>query len=111
MSRPGSYFHQIADQWRRRALDQVGASERGDTLVEVLLAIVIVSVAALALLTGFATAINASARTATSLRSILRPKLAAQRGHCRRSTGGPGTSGTDRRPLRLPLHSLQSKFQ
>ena len=46
MSRPSSYFHQIATNGVYVALDHVGASERGDTLVEVLLAIVIVSIAA-----------------------------------------------------------------
>ena len=46
---------------RESQTEQSGHDERGDTLIEVLLAIVILGIAGVALLTAFATAITASA--------------------------------------------------
>ncbi len=52
--------HAVA-HWRGRALEETGArSERGDTLIEVLLALGILGIAGVALLAGFATAITSS---------------------------------------------------
>ena len=60
------YLEHAVNGWvaRRRAKagGEDGASERGDTLVEVLLALAVLSIAGLALMTGFATSITASAQ-------------------------------------------------
>ena len=56
------FVSHVVARWRRRALDdaQGRSSERGDTLVEVLIALGILGIAGVALLAGFATAITSS---------------------------------------------------
>jgi hypothetical protein len=56
------FIRQVAARWRGRVLDtpQDTSSERGDTLLEVLIAITILGITGIALLAGFATAITSS---------------------------------------------------
>jgi type II secretory pathway pseudopilin PulG len=55
-----SLFKRVLARWQHRT-SETGSSERGDTLVEVLLAMIILGIASVALLAGFATSISASA--------------------------------------------------
>ena len=57
---PISVLKRVAARWEHRTT-QVQYTEQGDTLVEVLLAMVILGIASVALLAGFATSIAASA--------------------------------------------------
>ncbi|MGA2838450.1 MAG: hypothetical protein ABSF84_17845, partial [Acidimicrobiales bacterium] len=61
--RRAMYLERALKRWLadRRQLEEMPSSERGDTLVEVLFALVVLSIAGLALVTGFATSITASA--------------------------------------------------
>ena len=74
MRKPTSYFQRLVEQRRQRAFNSDRGPDAGDTLVEVLLAVVVVGIAAVALLAAFATAITASAqhRNLTSLDSSTR---------------------------------------
>ena len=75
MSRPTTFIQHAVSRWRRgKETDRSRFSEAGDTLVEVLLSIVILGIAATALLTGFAVAITSSAnhRDLTTLDSSVR---------------------------------------
>ena len=70
------FVSHVAARWRCRVLDetQERSSERGDTLMEVLIALTILGIAGVALLAGFATAITSSAehRSLASLDSSTR---------------------------------------
>ncbi len=70
------FVSHVAARWRGRVLDetQERSSERGDTLMEVLIALTILGIAGVALLAGFATAITSSAehRSLASLDSSTR---------------------------------------
>ncbi len=76
MRRTAGLLKRVAARWQLRAPRPSRAefSEQGDTLVEVLLAMVVLGIAALALLVGFATSITASAehRNLASLDSSTR---------------------------------------
>ena len=58
--RADSLLKRMVTRWQHRT-SEPGSSERGDTLVEVLIAMIILGVASVALLAGFATSIAASA--------------------------------------------------
>ena len=58
--RADSLLKRMVTRWQHRT-SEPGSSERGDTLVEVLLAMVILGITSVALLAGFATSIAASA--------------------------------------------------
>ena len=75
MSRLAAFAKRAADRWKfGRNEESTRFSEKGDTLIEVLLAIVILGIASVALLTGFAVAITSSAnhRQLTTLDSSIR---------------------------------------
>ncbi len=75
MSRLAAFAKRAADRWKfGRNEDSTRFSEKGDTLIEVLLALVILGIASVALLTGFAVAITSSAnhRQLTTLDSSIR---------------------------------------
>ena len=71
--RAASILRRVVARWQHRVAEP-RSSERGDTLVEVLLAMVILGIAGVALLAGFATSIAASAehRNLASLDSSTR---------------------------------------
>src|ERR1700684_1288401 len=70
------FVTQVAARWRCRVFDETQdrSSERGDTLMEVLIALTILGIAGVALLAGFATAITSSGehRSLASLDSSTR---------------------------------------
>ena len=75
MSRPTAFIRHAVSRWRHgKDTDRGRFSEAGDTLVEVLLSIVILGIAATALLTGFAVAITSSGnhRALTTLDASVR---------------------------------------
>ena len=67
-------------EWSRRVTEKVreGRSEAGETLVEVLLALIILALASVALITAFETSINASAehRDLANFNSVLASSIA-----------------------------------
>ncbi len=73
MIHPVSILKRIVERWQHRTTDP-RFTEQGDTLVEVLIALVILGIASVALLAGFATSIGASAehRNLASLDSSTR---------------------------------------
>ena len=74
--RPTRFIAHVVARWRGRVLDEGHAtsSERGDTLIEILIAMTVLGIAAVALLAGFATAITSSSehRSLASLDSSTR---------------------------------------
>ena len=84
--------------------------EQGDTLVEVLLALVILGIASVALLAGFATSIGASAehRNLASLDSSTR--LAANTAIADIQQQAPATEGSADDPVHLQ-HPVQPELQ
>ena len=73
MIQPASILKRVVDRWQHRTTDP-RFTEQGDTLIEVLLALIILGIASVALLAGFATSIGASAehRNLASLDSSTR---------------------------------------
>ncbi len=65
---------QSARQWRRRASWRDHRSESGDTLVELLIAMAVIGLTAVALLSGFSTSLSASAehRSLASIDTVLK---------------------------------------
>ena len=112
-------LHRLVRRWQNRVtmVDAEGGADRGDTLVEVLIALVVLSIAVVALLAGFATSITAAGqqRNLASLDSSTR--IAANEAIADVQQQAQQQSGTSSDPFVCPssfsptFTNLTSSFQ
>src|ERR1700728_3347741 len=99
--RATSLLQRVIDKWQHRDTE-AQSSEQGDTLVEVLIAMVVLGLAGVALLAGFATSIAASSehRNIASLDSSTR--IAANQAVADVQQEAQATAGTPNNPFLCP---------